>query len=148
MQITKINVEAHEPNWLYQTLDWFSVSLVICYPKVQYGWLPTYRGVNVGGVKGNCPPHFDRIEGAAEQWRRAALLIAPHVLGSYWRPWLLLKAISQFECQWSLLIFHNMRFNLKNKFRGFLVWQTESLDLSEMDFFLSIWFCSSIQFST
>ena len=37
-----------------------------------------------GGKGGNCPPpHFGRIEGVAGQRRRAALLFAPPVLGSY-----------------------------------------------------------------
>ena len=36
------------------------------------------------------PPYFGSIEGAAGQRWRAALLLAPPVLGSYWRPWALL----------------------------------------------------------
>ena len=39
------------------------------------------KGVNKGGAI--APPYFVRIEGAAGQRRRAALLLAPPVLGSY-----------------------------------------------------------------
>ena len=43
-----------------------------------------YRDLNKGGARGAiAPPHFGRIEGAAGQRRRAALLLAPPVLGSY-----------------------------------------------------------------
>ena len=41
----------------------------------------TYRGVNKGKAGGAiAPPDFVRIEGTA-------LLLAPPVLRSYWRPW-------------------------------------------------------------
>ena len=42
------------------------------------------RGVNKGGAGGAIVfPYFVRIEGAGGQWQRAALLLAPPVLGSY-----------------------------------------------------------------
>ena len=43
----------------------------------------SYRGVNKGGAGvAIAPPYFGRIEGAAGQRRRAALLLAPPLLGS------------------------------------------------------------------
>jgi hypothetical protein len=47
----------------------------------------------MGGGGGNCPPRpgFGRIEGAAGQWRVAALLFAITALNSYFRPYLFLK---------------------------------------------------------
>ena len=42
------------------------------------------RDLNKVGAEGAiATPHFGRIEGAAGQRRRAALLLAPPVLGSY-----------------------------------------------------------------
>ena len=53
--------------------------LFILFVNVTY-----FRDLNKGGAGGTiAPPHFGRIEGAAGQRRRAALLLAPPVLGSY-----------------------------------------------------------------
>ena len=57
------------------------------FPRTQLTYVPTYllryfihvRGVNKGEAGGAiAPPYFVRIEGAAGQRRRAALLLAPH----------------------------------------------------------------------
>ena len=67
------------------------------------------RGV-VGGWAEGSPSDFGRIEGAAGQRQRAALLLAPSpVLGIYWRPWNCIKLFSRAaftnanrNCSWVL----------------------------------------------
>ena len=113
---------------------------------VHYGWFPTYRGANVEGGGGQLPSIFWQNRRRRQAVAARRITISPPRFRKLLTPLTFVKSNFAIWMPMNLLIFHNIRLNLKNKFRGclcFLLWQT-----CLKWFFWAFDVCSSSELST